>query len=69
MSRATELSDSAAALLGGRRVAPLLFGVSPLDPPVYAAVIATLFTIAVAACIVPAWRAARGDPSTALRAR
>ena len=57
-----------AALAGGRWMAPLLFGVSPFDPAVYAGVVATLFVVAMVACLVPAMRAAGVDPSSALRA-
>jgi ABC-type antimicrobial peptide transport system permease subunit len=49
-------------------VAPLLYGVSPRDPATYAAVVTVLLAVAVTACLVPAWRAARVDPSVALRA-
>ena len=56
------------ALASGRWIAPLLFGVSPFDPAVYAGVVATLFAVAVVACLVPAVRAAGVDPSSALRA-
>ena len=56
-----------AAAAGGRLFAGLLFGVTPADPETY--VIATgIFVIAVlAAAAVPAWRAARVDPTRALR--
>src|SRR5215469_16385264 len=45
----------------------LLFGVSRLDPLTYLAVIALLTAVAVIACGIPAWRAAKIDPWVALR--
>ena len=45
----------------------LLFATSPLDPLVYAAVSVTLAGAAVAACYVPARRAAAIQPVDALR--
>jgi putative ABC transport system permease protein len=45
----------------------MLFGLNPLDPITYAAVAALLFTVAVAACYVPARRAMRADPVLALK--
>ena len=45
----------------------LLFGVSRLDPLTYLAVIALLTAVAVVACGIPAWRAAKIDPMVALR--
>jgi multisubunit Na+/H+ antiporter MnhG subunit len=56
------------ALLAGRWVAPLLFEVSPKDPPVLVSVVLTLVTVAIAASWIPATRAARVDPNEALRA-
>ncbi len=55
------------ALAASRYVGPLLFGVSPRDPAVISAVTAALLVVAVAASLVPAWRASRVDPSVALR--
>ncbi len=46
----------------------LLFGVSRLDPTAYLGVVALLAAVSAAACWVPAWRAARVDPSITLRA-
>jgi putative ABC transport system permease protein len=45
----------------------LLFGITPLDPPTYAAAIATLAAAALTACALPAARATRLDPLVALR--
>jgi putative ABC transport system permease protein len=45
----------------------LLFEVRPADPLTLAGTAAALLAVAAAACIVPAWRAARVDPVVALR--
>jgi predicted permease len=56
------------ALAAGRAASSLLFGVSPYDPLTLGGVTALLAAVALAASLVPGWRAARVDPSTALRA-
>jgi putative ABC transport system permease protein len=58
----------AAALALSRWIQTLLFGVTATDPVTFAAVVATLLTVAAAACYIPAWRATRVDPTVALRA-
>jgi len=59
---------AAAALLATRWLRSLLYDVRPHEPVVYAVLAATLLVVAVAACGIPAARAARSDPSTPLRA-
>jgi ABC-type antimicrobial peptide transport system permease subunit len=59
---------AAAAMVATRWVRSLLYDVSPNDPIVFAVLATTLLVVAVAACGVPAARAARSDPSTPLRA-
>jgi putative ABC transport system permease protein len=73
------LSQGLALALGGAAVglagawivshlmAGLLYGVRPADPVTFAAVTLTLTTVALAACYIPARRAMRVDPLTALR--
>ena len=56
------------AFSAARWLKPLLFQESARDPAVYALVTALLLAVAVAASYVPARRAARLDPSVALRA-
>lgn len=56
------------AVAAGRSIAALLFGVSPLDPVTYGGVVALLIGVATVASGVPAWRAARIDPASTLRA-
>ena len=55
------------ALVATRGMAALLFGVGPLDPVAFVSVTAILFGVAGLATMVPAWRAARVSPLTALR--
>jgi putative ABC transport system permease protein len=58
-----------AALAGalGVLLRSLLFGVTPAAPVVYAGTAASLIVVALAACVIPAQRAARVDPVVALR--
>jgi putative ABC transport system permease protein len=50
-----------------RLVAGMLFGVSPTDPVTFAVVVAVMLVVAVMAIWLPARRASRIDPLTALR--
>jgi len=54
--------------LAARRLQPLLFGIQPLDRISFAIVPLILFAVALAACALPARRAAATDPGTTLRA-
>jgi hypothetical protein len=58
----------ALALAGGKLVASLLYGITPSDPVAMAIVAMMLLAVALAAALVPAWRASRADPVSALRA-
>lgn len=57
----------AAAFLVSRLLEILLFGVKPGDPVTFVGVLMLLAGVGVAACLIPATRAARVDPAVALR--
>ena len=57
----------AGAVAASQGIAAMLFGVSRLDPVTYVAVIALLAGVSAIACYVPARRASRIDPMSALR--
>jgi putative ABC transport system permease protein len=57
----------AGAAAATRLLRSLLYGVHPLDVTVFAAVATLLLAVACIACLLPAWRASRVDPITALR--
>ena len=57
----------AGAAVLSRTMEGLLFGVTATDPLTFAAVILMLLSVTVVACYVPARRATRVDPTTALR--
>ena len=50
-----------------RVISAVLYDVKPWDPVTYAAVGVVLTAVALLACFVPAWRASKVDPITALR--
>ncbi|HEU4630992.1 MAG TPA: ABC transporter permease [Gemmatimonadaceae bacterium] len=58
----------AGALFAARLLRGLLFGVTPYDPVTLGGVALVLAAVGVAACWIPAARAARVDPAVALRA-
>jgi predicted permease len=61
------LLGAATALLLTRLLGNLLYKVSPRDPVAFGCAFAVMALISVAACLLPAWRAARTDPMRALR--
>jgi predicted permease len=63
------LLGSVAALALTRFIAigSLLYEVNPLDPVAFLAALLVMITITVAACLLPAWQAARTNPIQALR--
>jgi len=57
----------AGALALGRVIASFIYGIAPYDPLTFAAVAALLAAVALLASIIPAYRAARIEPTRALR--
>jgi putative ABC transport system permease protein len=57
----------ALAYAAGRSLQALLSGVTPADPSTFAATIAVITAMAVAGTLLPALRAMRIDPITAIR--
>jgi ABC-type antimicrobial peptide transport system permease subunit len=55
------------ASLLSRALATVLFGVQPLDPATFAAVIAVLLMTAGVSTAIPAWRATRVDPAAIMK--
>ena len=55
------------AFLAARALRGLLYGIGPSDPIAYTAAIGVLMVVSVCAAYIPAWRASRLDPITALR--
>jgi ABC-type antimicrobial peptide transport system permease subunit len=58
---------AAGALALGRLLATLIYGIQPTDPATFAAVSALLVIVALAASLIPAYRATRIEPVKALR--
>jgi ABC-type antimicrobial peptide transport system permease subunit len=56
------------AFFAARVIRGLLFGVAPYDPATFIAVAVAMAAIGLAACWVPALRAARVDPAITMRA-
>jgi putative ABC transport system permease protein len=56
------------AVVASQAVISMLYGISRFDPITYLGVIALLACVSAVACWVPAWRAARVDPSITFRA-
>jgi len=57
----------ASAMVLSRLLTRFLFGITPTDPVTYGVATVLVGGVALAACAIPAWRAARLDPMVALR--
>jgi ABC-type antimicrobial peptide transport system permease subunit len=55
------------ALMSGKLVTSFLYGMTPAEPAVLGLAVGTLLLVALAAGLIPAWRASRVDPVVALR--
>jgi predicted permease len=61
------VAGSLLAIAAVQLIRSSLYATKPLDPAVFAGVIGLLFGVAIAACLLPAWRASRVQPATVLR--
>jgi predicted permease len=61
------LLGATAALALTRLLGNLLYKVSPRDPLAFGSALLVMTIVSLAACILPAWRAARTDPARVLR--
>jgi putative ABC transport system permease protein len=59
----------AGAFAATRLMATLLYGVTPTDPITFTGVAALLVAVAALASFLPAWRAAKADPTGTLRSQ
>ena len=57
----------AASVAAVRLIRSMLYQTQPLDPAVFATVGGAMLLVAIAACLLPAWRAAHLNPIDALR--
>lgn len=55
------------ALLAGREVSSVVFGLGPWDPAVLVGAGSILACVTIAASLIPAWRAAKLNPADSLR--
>jgi predicted permease len=62
------LVGSGGGVLSGLLIKSMLYGTRPVDPAVFAAMVASLLLTALVASVVPALRASRIEPTQALRA-
>jgi len=62
------LAGTAIALVGAEAIRSILFGISALNPALYAGAAGVLIVVAILAGLVPARRAAKTDPVSSLRA-
>jgi len=67
LTAAGVLFGAIAGLALTRLLGNLLYHVSPHDPVVFGLALAMMTITAIAACLLPAWRAARTDPARVLR--
>ena len=61
------IAGSLLAIAAAQLIRSSLYATKPLDPAVFAGVVGLLFGVATTACLLPAWRASRVNPSTVLR--
>ena len=57
----------AIALVGGRFIESMLYGIRPRDPIAICGAVLLLAVAALVAALIPAWRASRADPALSLR--
>jgi ABC-type antimicrobial peptide transport system permease subunit len=67
LASAGSVAGLAIAYVAARNISSMLYGVRPDDPAVLAAGVAVAVSAAVAACLLPAMRAARLDPIAGLK--
>jgi predicted permease len=62
------VAGAGGAMLSGRLLARMLYGVSQVDPSTYVTVVLGLLIVSGIACLIPASRATRVDPLASMRA-